>query len=187
MATTRRGQPLSPEEIFTAALRLIETDGVAGLSMRKLATELDVNPMSVYHHVPNKTALLEGVCLMVGRQITLPQDDDTPWPKQLRALAHAYRSLARISPSLWSYAQLHPEVAFKEEGLWNAYTRILLAAGLRDDRLIHIRKALFAFVSGFISAEASGALTSHGGVSDPDETFEAAIDFIIAGLSPTRD
>ncbi|NBM18647.1 DNA primase, partial [Streptomyces sp. GC420] len=41
-----------------AALRLIDADGVEALTMRKLATALDANPMSLYHHVPNKDALL---------------------------------------------------------------------------------------------------------------------------------
>lgn len=154
--------------------------------MRKLAAELDVNPMSVYHHVPNKTALLQRICLLAGDNLHLPPDDGTPWPEQLRALAHAYRSLARAHPSLWNYAQVHPEITPKDEGLWEVLNRCLIAAQVPAERLVHVRKALFAFVSGFISAEATGALELHGGQADPDEIFQVAVDLIVAGLAAGR-
>lgn len=181
--SARRGQPLSSKEIYATALRLIDAEGVEGLSMRKLAAELDVNPMSVYHHVPSKTVLLRDICAMNASRLRLPPDDDTPWPEQLRALGHAYRSLARAHPSLWNYTQLHPEVIPHEVDLWEVLNRCLIAAEVPAERLAQVRKALFAFVSGFISAEATGALDLHGGQADPDETFEVAIDLIIAGLA----
>ena len=46
--------PLTEAGIYAAALRLIDADGVEALTMRKLATAVDANPMSLYHHVPNK-------------------------------------------------------------------------------------------------------------------------------------
>ncbi len=184
-ANARRGAPLSPDEICAAALRLIDAVGVEGLSMRKLAVELDVNPMSLYHHVENKTALLQRICARVGAQLDLPADEGS-WPEQLRALGHACRSFARRHPSLWLYAQSHPEITGNDHLIWQALDRILTAAGIDEERLVHVRKTLFSLLSGFVLGETTGALDEQGGVADLDETFEASIDFAIAGLASFR-
>lgn len=184
-ANARRGAPLTPEEISATALRLIDEGGVEGLSMRKLAVELDVNPMSLYHHVAGKTALLQRVCALAGARLDLPAGDG-PWPEQLRALGHACRALARRHPSLWLYAQSHPEITGNDHLIWQALDRILAAAGVDEDQLVHVRKTLFSLLSGFVLGETTGALDEQGGVADLDETFEASIDFAIAGLSSFR-
>lgn len=56
-----RRPPLSRDTILEAALSVAQRDGVEGLSIRKLAGELRVSPMAVYHHVPNKQEILVGV------------------------------------------------------------------------------------------------------------------------------
>lgn len=184
--SAHRGAPLTPEEIYATALRLIDAGGVEGLSMRKLAVELDVNPMSLYHHIDSKTTLLQRVCALVGAQLGLPPDDGTPWPQQLRALGHACRSSARRHPSLWLYAQSHPEVTGNDHLLWRALDRILTSADIKEKELAHARKALFALLSGFILGETTGALDEQGGAADLDQTFESSLDFAIAGLSAFR-
>lgn len=50
---------LSRDEIVDAAIRIIGAEGVDKLSMRRLATELDSKPMTLYHYVDNKAALLQ--------------------------------------------------------------------------------------------------------------------------------
>lgn len=180
--SARRGRPLTSEEIYATALRLVDADGVDGLSMRKLAAELDVNPMSLYHHVENKTALVRGACALVSSRLRLPADDGTPWQDQLRALGHAYRSIARSHPSLWSYVNGHPALIGEEGELWRVLNRILASAGIPPAELVSTRKVLYTFVSGFLSAETSGVLAELGGVSDADSTFEHAVDLIVTAL-----
>ncbi|MEV7006758.1 TetR/AcrR family transcriptional regulator C-terminal domain-containing protein [Streptosporangium sp. NPDC051022] len=185
--SARRGQPLTSEEIYAAALRLLDTAGVDGLSMRKLAAELDVNPMSLYHHVENKQALVRGACAAVVSRLRLPPDDGAPWQEQLRTLAHAYRSLAHSHPSLWSYVDGHPDLVDQESGLWAVFNRILVAAGIPAGELVRTRTTLYAFVSGFLSAETSGLLAELGGETGADTTFadttfESAVDLIVAGI-----
>ena len=48
-------ETLSREQIVAAAMTILDTDGVAGLSMRKLAAKLDAGATSLYWHVPTKT------------------------------------------------------------------------------------------------------------------------------------
>ena len=49
-----------------------------GFTIRKLATELDVKPMTIYHHVPNKEAIIDGMVDLVFAEIDLPPTD-TDW------------------------------------------------------------------------------------------------------------
>ncbi|GAB3213705.1 TetR/AcrR family transcriptional regulator [Marinactinospora thermotolerans] len=181
----RRGAPLTREEILTTALRLIDAGGVEALTMRRLAAELSVNPMSLYHHVENKTALLEGVCSLVVARLEPPPDDGSAWQDRLRALAHTYRSLARLHPALWSYVQVHPEMIGREDGMWGALCRTLLAAGVPKEDLAATGEALYSFVSGFVTAESRDELGRQRGAEDVDRTFELAVDIIVAGLRRT--
>ena len=46
--------PLSRERVLAGAVAVADSGGIAGLTIRSLAEELGVKPMSVYHHVANK-------------------------------------------------------------------------------------------------------------------------------------
>lgn len=76
--TRKRDVPLTKDGIYAMALQLIDADGVEALSMRKLATALDANPMSLYHHVPNKDAVLRGLAERVGSQFRAGAREDLP-------------------------------------------------------------------------------------------------------------
>lgn len=65
-APVERGS-LSPDGILRSALAIADRDGLAGLTVRKLATELAVSPMAVYRHYENKAAIVHDlVDLVVG-------------------------------------------------------------------------------------------------------------------------
>ncbi|MEU4515443.1 TetR/AcrR family transcriptional regulator [Nonomuraea wenchangensis] len=179
--SARRGTPLSIDEISAAALRLVDAGGVEALSMRKLAAELAVNPMSLYHHVESKEALLELVCATAARRMSLPADDGLSWQEQLRALAFAYHRHAREHPALWIYVHAHPWiVADRRMSLWQVLERILRLAGVPEDELRRTSDVLYAFVSGIILSELQGHL--------PDDTEETgrslntAVEIIVRGL-----
>ena len=54
-------EPLTRERILSTALSMVDEEGIEALSMRRLARELGVDPMAIYHHLPNKRALLSGL------------------------------------------------------------------------------------------------------------------------------
>ena len=56
-----RREPLTRERVLTAALEIVDRDGLTRLSMRRLGAELGVDPMAVYYHIPNKAALLDAI------------------------------------------------------------------------------------------------------------------------------
>jgi AcrR family transcriptional regulator len=81
--------PLSQAQIVQAALRIVKTDGIDGVSMRRLAAEFDTGPSSLYAHVASKDELLQlmfdEVCGLVP---TLPLEPDR-WQEQVVELARA--------------------------------------------------------------------------------------------------
>ena len=67
--------PLNKQRVLGAAVALADRGGVRSLSMRKLAHELGVEAMSLYHHVANKDDILDGIVDVVFSEIELPSDD----------------------------------------------------------------------------------------------------------------
>ncbi|MEU4577426.1 TetR/AcrR family transcriptional regulator [Nonomuraea sp. ATR24] len=179
MATSaRRGAPLTLGEIHAAALRMVDEGGVDALSMRKLAAELDVNPMSLYHHVPSKEALIQQICVGMANRLELPPDDGTPWQEQLRALALAYHALARAYPALFAYAYAHQQPGIAHEGgIWGVLHRILRAAGVPGPDVERTGDVLHAFMSGFVLAETKGL------IAEPGPAFDTVLDLIVHGLA----
>jgi AcrR family transcriptional regulator len=89
---------LSRERIITAAIDVIERQGVEATSMRRIAAELDCGVMSLYNHVPSKAALLDGVADRVLSGIEFTAVPGTGWEDQVRAQARAFRAIARKYP-----------------------------------------------------------------------------------------
>ena len=64
--------PLSRERVLNGAVAVADASGIAGLTIRSLAQQLGVKPMSVYHHVANKDQILDGIVDIVFSEIELP-------------------------------------------------------------------------------------------------------------------
>ena len=94
-AAPRSTARLSRETIVGAGIALADAEGLDALSMRRLAAELGVNPMSLYHHVRDKDALLDA---MLDAVVAGIEADDAPlarpsdWTARLRDLLLAARS-----------------------------------------------------------------------------------------------
>ncbi|MFD8193872.1 TetR/AcrR family transcriptional regulator [Streptomyces wuyuanensis] len=151
--------PLTEAGIYAAALRLIDADGVEALTMRKLATALDANPMSLYHHVPNKEAVLRGVTRMVGARFRTVTLEDAPWQERIRLLATDFRTLAHRHPELMAYSFSHqPDFIQPDDPFWTALTAIVAAAGVPQSEVSEIAALMAAVVIGVLAAELNGSL-----------------------------
>jgi AcrR family transcriptional regulator len=71
-AASKRRAPLTRERVLAAAIGLVDDIGIAALSMRKLGEALGVEAMSLYNHVANKDAILDGIVDMVVAEIEVP-------------------------------------------------------------------------------------------------------------------
>src|ERR687896_123729 len=81
---------LSEERIVEAALALVEREGWDGLSMRRLAQELDVWPMAVYRYFRDKDELLDAMLGAAADGVTIPPARG-PWRKQMSDLLREVR------------------------------------------------------------------------------------------------
>ena len=190
--------PLTEAGIYAAALRLIDEDGVEALTMRKLATVLDANPMSLYYHVSNKDALLRGVARMVGAEFRTVTLEDAPWQERIRLLATDFRTLAHRHPKLMAYTFSHqPDFVHPDDPFWTALIAIVAAAGVPYSQTPEIAALIVAVVVGILAAELNGALHQWSSLkpSDPagedwptdagphtDRMFRLMLDTLLAGL-----
>ncbi len=140
--------PLSRERILGAALDVIDREGLSALSMRRLAQELDVWPMSVYRYFRDKDELLDAIAARAAADVPLPSDAES-WREQLRALLGGAREAmahdpAGIGGSL-ARAFLTPEaLRLSESGL-----SILEGAGLTRAEAASAWRALWSYTYGF--------------------------------------
>ncbi|MGZ8583357.1 MAG: TetR/AcrR family transcriptional regulator [Actinomycetota bacterium] len=94
--TTKR-VPLSRERLLRGALAVADAGGIESLTMRSLAQELGVKPMSLYHHVASKDEILDGIIDVVFDEIELPPGD-ADWRPAMRDRAISARSVLRRHP-----------------------------------------------------------------------------------------
>jgi AcrR family transcriptional regulator len=89
--------PLSRDRIFAAAIDLADRVGIGSVTMRHLAQELGVEAMSLYHHVANKEALLDGVVDAVVEEIGRELGDfDIPAGDWKQTLRHRILTARRV-------------------------------------------------------------------------------------------
>jgi AcrR family transcriptional regulator len=87
----RRREPISKEAIVTAAIGLLDREGLAALSMRRLADELGTGAASLYWHVGSKDGLLDLVLDEIIGEAKVPDPDPGRWQEQLKEVAREQR------------------------------------------------------------------------------------------------
>lgn len=96
-----RRTPLDRRRILEAALRIVDEHGLAELSMRRLGADLGVQAMSLYRHLPNKQAVVEGVRDLIFEELAALRPASAaaePWDASLVAMARAFRAVCRRHP-----------------------------------------------------------------------------------------
>ena len=124
--------PLSQEAIVEAALHILETEGYDGLSMRRVAAELNTGAASLYAHVANKDELLKLVIDRVFGSVEIPEADPEQWVEQLREMMRGTRRILQAHPGI-ARAMLG-QVPFGPSGLRivEGFMAILRAGELPD-------------------------------------------------------
>lgn len=90
---------LTRERLISAALDIVDRDGLEALSMRRLGAELGVDPMAAYRHLPSKEALLDGVVEAVISGVDLTTDAAADWQVQVRQMMRAYLDALLAHPN----------------------------------------------------------------------------------------
>ena len=77
-------------DVLAHAVTLLDTHGLAALTMRRLGAELDVQPSAIYHHFPSKQALLAAVADEILARGARPRTASA-WPDRLREVCSELR------------------------------------------------------------------------------------------------
>lgn len=146
--------PLTRERILAVAADLADEVGVASLTMRKLAARLGVQAMSLYHHVDNKEALLDGMVDHVFAEIELPARD-APWRDAIRARCVSAREALRRHP--WAVGLLDSRANPGPATLrhHDAVLGRLRDAGFSVQETAHAVSVLDSYLYGFALQEAN--------------------------------
>ena len=183
-STSPRSTPLSVERIVDVACRIVEREGLAGLSMRKLGAELDVDPMAVYHHVAGKRELL---ALVTARTIGTmrPPDPSLPWDEQVRQWAMNYWELVVDHRDLTLAGLADPQIAAGGLPATGSLVAAISDSGLPADL---VEPTAFIVVDAVHGAALSGAPTGTDRSRKKElarlrATFAAGVDTIIAGIA----
>jgi len=150
MARSRR-TPLGPDHILDAAVALADEAGLEALSMRRLGQAVGVEAMSLYNHVANKDAILDGMVARVFSQIELPAQSGD-WEEELRRCAVSFHGALRRHPWACSLvmapASGHEALAARMRYI-DALLRTLREAGFTPEQAYHAYHAIDAHTVGF--------------------------------------
>src|SRR5215213_6117979 len=144
--------PLSRERVLQVAVGLAAREGIESLSMRKLANELGAGAMSLYHYVPNKERLLDGMVDIVFGEIELPPPD-VHWKTALRRRAIATREV--LNRHRWAVGLMESRAtpgpaSFR---VHNAVLGYLREGGFSVEMTIQAYSVLDAYIYGFALQE----------------------------------
>ncbi|MET8624137.1 TetR/AcrR family transcriptional regulator [Kitasatospora sp. NPDC004669] len=168
---------LSRERIVTAALRLIDEEGLDALSTRRLATVLSVSGPSLYNHFATKDELLDAVVDSVIGEVDLsmfggdadpglPVGLTTPWPQALRDWARSYRAALAAHPNIVPVLAQGPGRRPNALRLADAVFGHLVESGWPRGQATRIGALMRYFVTGSALASFAAGFPADAGVYD---------------------
>ncbi len=162
--------PLTRERVLAGATSLADRIGVESLTIRRLADELGAKPMALYHHVPNKEAILDGMVDRVFAEIDLPPSD-AEWRSAVRRRCVSARAvLGRhpwAPPLMESRRSPGPATLRHHEAVLGC----LRGGGLSLGLTAHAYAIIDSFVYGFALQEANLPFGGGAEIADLAETI----------------
>lgn len=137
---------LTEASIVDAALRVIERDGVDGLSMRALSRELGVSAMAAYYYVKSKEELLDLVAAQVLADIAAPASPGLEWPARLRLLIDQIESALRHHRGLGDL--LLDRMHNTQRHIMRAIMELLSEAGFEDADVVMAYALIHTYLFG---------------------------------------
>ncbi|MGI8650695.1 MAG: TetR/AcrR family transcriptional regulator C-terminal domain-containing protein [Rubrobacter sp.] len=187
-------------------MRFVDREGLEALSMRKLGAELGVEAMSLYNHIPNKSALLDGMVQYVLEELEVPRTSES-WEEQVKDGYRRFRKIAHQHPNVFPLLISRPPSY--PDGLWllERYLKVMSEAGFGMKESFHVFRILTNYTFGYSMAEIRGfalepnasknprlefkipreftgvnQLRPYLGNVDHEYEFELGLDLIISGL-----
>jgi AcrR family transcriptional regulator len=166
--------PLTRARVLAAAMALADRIGIEPFTIRRLADELDARPMTLYHHVPNKEAILDGMVDIVFSEIDLPPRD-TDWRTAIRRRSVSARAVLARHP--WAPPLMESRTSPGPATLrhHDAVLGCLRGGGLSLALTAHAYAVLDSFVYGFALQESALPFSGSADIGDLAETIIAPL------------
>lgn len=175
----------SRADVITRALAVLDTYGLADLSMRRLGAELGVQPSALYHHVANKQQLLAAVADEILARGPRPSADGA-WDERiadvctgLRDAMLAYRDGAELVATVHAFG-------LGARAPYDDLVAALEGAGLPADLVPVAARTLLHFVFGHVTDEQTHLQAgSAGAIHDeprPTSDFTAGLGILVDGI-----
>jgi AcrR family transcriptional regulator len=164
-----RRAPLSREIIVSTAIPLADSEGLAALTVRRLAAELDARPMSVYSYarITSKEELFDLMLDQVCAEMIVA-DLPTDWQEALRAIAIRLRAVLRRHP--WWVELVGHNVLLGPNGTRHREQTLAALSGTRVDPATKL--AIIVAVETYVVGQAMFAMDEEGSLRVPGRTAE---------------
>ncbi|WP_116951672.1 TetR/AcrR family transcriptional regulator C-terminal domain-containing protein [Jiangella endophytica] len=140
---------LTRDQVLQAAVHLADRDGAAALSMRKLARELDVEAMTLYHHVQNKQGLEDAIVeYVLAESLSPPPPPPASWQQVVAGHAdELHRGLAKHPGAVPLFAS-RTAITPRTLAILEHLLRVLRDAGFAPRTALHLVYAVAGAVVG---------------------------------------
>jgi TetR/AcrR family tetracycline transcriptional repressor len=184
--------PLAIEDVVSAALRLVEREGLPNLTIKSVADELGVTSPAVYHYVAGKGALVERVCERVASLVDVNVDQSLTWDEQIVAIIvgmhHTFAHYPGVGVRVLSLNGPAPAAL----GIAGRVIEIALAAGFSERDAVRLNTALQLMFSGWLLDRAPFVPDLEGTPEVPDtsalsvDVLVDSLRFVVAGFAALR-
>ena len=157
-------------------MAIADADGIDSLTMRKLAQALGVEAMSLYHHVENKSDILDGMVDMVFAEIDLPPEGGD-WKARMRQRAESVRVVLTRHPWALSIMESRTSPGLATLRHHDAVLGCFRSGGFSVVMAAHAFSLLDSYIFGFVMQELNLPF-------DDSDDLKEVVDAIMPQLSP---
>jgi AcrR family transcriptional regulator len=177
---------LTVERIVQAAIEIADADGLAALSMRRVAERLGVGAMSLYTYVPGKAELLDLMLDRVSGETARPEDVPGGWRARLELIARENWALFHRHPWLLRISTGRPPLGPNLIAKYEYELRAVENIGLTDLEI----DSVVTLILGHVHSAARGAVEAaqaaqHTGMTD-QQWWEASAPYLEKVFDPRR-
>jgi AcrR family transcriptional regulator len=176
--------PLTRDRIVAAALGLADQAGLDAVTMRAVGAELGVEAMSLYKHVRDKSALLDGLVELVLDEVDLPTTG--AWPEQVRAFGHELRQAGLRHPNVFTLVVTRRIGSVAALRPLDAVIGALREGGFDDAAAVRAFWFQLAFVTGAVLGQVADERAGSARTTDPWDAVDDFGDQLphVAAVSP---
>lgn len=143
------------EQIIDAAVLAVKAGRYEEMTIRSLAADLGVAPMTLYGHIKDRDDLLDEVTDRLLAKCWRPRKDCNTWQEWIMEVARRFRRLLVNKPAALHVFLSHPVASPAAVERMDAMLEVLATAGFNEEEALRIYATLHTYTIGFAALEAS--------------------------------